>query len=67
MPLNLVQLHGYDEVQREIFACNHHRAIYYFLESITSQCQYVGHACDSYDSYQKVNRIRCQNLEITCV
>lgn len=27
--------------------CSHSRAIYLFIESITSQCQFYGHACSS--------------------
>jgi hypothetical protein len=50
VPLNLIQakdLNPLELAQREVIACNHNRAIYYFLESIKSKCQYVGHARDS--------------------
>ncbi|CAG7824064.1 unnamed protein product, partial [Allacma fusca] len=34
IPMNLLHSHGYEEAQRELFACNHHRAIYYFIEAV---------------------------------
>lgn len=61
VPLNLIQakdLNPLELAQREVFACNHNRAIYYFLESIKSKCQYIGHACTDYRSYLKVELIR---------
>ncbi len=58
VPMNLIQAKGLNPLevaQREVIACNHNRAIYYFLESITNKCQYIGHACENYRSYLKVN------------
>ncbi|XP_050430934.1 lipase member H-A-like [Adelges cooleyi] len=37
-----------------LLACNHHRAIYYFIESINSKdCSFDAHQCDSYKNFQK--------------
>ena len=54
IPMNLLHSHGYEEAQRAIFACNHHRAIYYFIEAVLNRCQYVGHMCDDYAMYLRV-------------
>jgi hypothetical protein len=57
VPLNLIQakdLNPLELAQREVFACNHNRAIYYFIESIRNKCQYIGHFCSNYRSYLKV-------------
>ncbi|ODM93289.1 Pancreatic triacylglycerol lipase [Orchesella cincta] len=62
VPLNLIQAKGLNPLevaQREVIACNHNRAIYYFLESITNKCQYIGHACDNYRSYLKGECYAC--------
>ncbi|XP_021955431.1 pancreatic triacylglycerol lipase [Folsomia candida] len=62
VPLNLIQardLNPLELAQREVFACNHNRAIYYFLESIKSKCQYIGHACTDYRSYLKGDCSSC--------
>lgn len=53
-PMNLINAHGLDQVQREIFACNHHRAIYYFIESLLTPCPFIAHRCPDYDSYLMV-------------
>lgn len=60
VPLNLIQandLSPLELAQREILACNHNRAIYYFLESISNSCQYIGHACSDYNAYLKVKSL----------
>lgn len=34
------------------YRCSHSRAVDYYVESLTSKCQFVGTQCDSYDNFQ---------------
>ena len=51
---NAKDLNPLEAAQREVFACNHNRAIYYFMESIKNECQVVAHACKNFQDYLQV-------------
>ncbi|KAH9489615.1 Pancreatic lipase- protein 2 [Bulinus truncatus] len=48
----------------EIIACNHLRAVHFFIESVNSQCPFIGYACESEEEFTSGRCNTC--LSIGC-
>ncbi|CAB3377364.1 pancreatic triacylglycerol lipase-like isoform X2 [Cloeon dipterum] len=66
IPLTLVK-EGLEEASRVLVACNHVRAIKYFIDSINSKCQYMAHQCDSFDHYMQGRCYACKENSTQCM
>jgi Lipase len=49
-----------------IVCCNHRRAVLLFVESITSSGGFRSVPCDSWESYEKGNRIPTEQINLLC-
>ncbi|XP_066248118.1 pancreatic triacylglycerol lipase-like isoform X1 [Euwallacea similis] len=50
VPLTLIR-DGLEEASRVLVACNHVRAIKLFIDSINTQCPYIGRQCSSFKQF----------------
>lgn len=53
LPLTLIK-DGIEEAGRVLVACNHLRAVKFFVESINTKCPFIGYRCPSYQHFMQV-------------
>lgn len=53
LPLTLIE-QGIEEAGRVLVACNHLRAVKFFVESINTKCPFIGYRCPSYQLFLQV-------------
>ncbi|KAG5878995.1 hypothetical protein JTB14_026799 [Gonioctena quinquepunctata] len=59
VPLTLIR-DGLEEASRVLVACNHVRAIKLFIDSINSNCPYIGHSCSGYGQFKEGRCFTCK-------
>lgn len=59
VPLTLIR-DGLEEASRVLVACNHVRAIKLFIDSINTQCPYIGRQCNSFKQFMTGKCFGCK-------
>ncbi|XP_048522431.1 pancreatic triacylglycerol lipase isoform X2 [Dendroctonus ponderosae] len=60
VPLTLIR-DGLEEASRVLVACNHVRAIKLFIDSINTQCPYIGRQCSSFKQFMSGKCFGCKS------
>ena len=55
----IVGIEGIADGTRNFVACNHMRAIHFFIESIGTNCPFTGNECTSYGDYRAGKCLTC--------
>ncbi|XP_076818976.1 pancreatic triacylglycerol lipase-like [Clavelina lepadiformis] len=61
----IVGIEGIADGTRNFVACNHMRAIHFFIESIGTNCPFTGNECTSYGDYRAGKCLTCPSGKCT--